>query len=242
MGNRTASSTKSPEPTLIELIQVIVARDDTKASRLLAKSPMLAQQALEVGAARETANEYFFESIAHYAYAGDTALHLAAAAYEARVAEALLANGADVRARNRRGAEPLHYAVDGGPGSPGWNPDAQAVTIALLLRAGASISAADKSGVLPLHRAVRTRCAAAVRALLDHGADARAKNKSGSTPLHLAVQTTGRSDSGSVAAHEQQKEIIELLLAHGARASDRSSLGKSVKDSANAEWIRVLLG
>jgi hypothetical protein len=32
-----------------------------------------------------------------------------------------VAHGASVRARNRRGAEPLHYAADGNPGSAGWN-------------------------------------------------------------------------------------------------------------------------
>ena len=30
--------------------------------------------------------------------------------------------GADVEASNRRGAQALHYAVDGGPGSPRWAP------------------------------------------------------------------------------------------------------------------------
>jgi hypothetical protein len=242
MTSRTFSSGKSHEPTLFGLIQRIVARDRATVSRLLAKSPSLALQALEVGATREAPSDYFFESIAHYAYAGDTALHLAAAAYELAIAKELLAKGAKVRARNRRGAEPLHYAVDGGPGSPSWDPEAQAATILLLIQAGASPSAEDKSGVTPLHRAVRTRCAAAVRALLTQGADARAKNKSGSTPLHLAVQTTGRSDSGSSAAREQQAQIIELLLAHGARGTDRSSAGKPVKDYAKAEWIRALLG
>jgi ankyrin repeat protein len=56
------------------------------------------------------------------------------------------------------------------PGSPGWNPAAQAATIAYLIEAGADPNARDKSQVAPLHRAVRTRCAAAVGALLDGGA------------------------------------------------------------------------
>ena len=40
-------------------------------------------------------------------------------------------------ARNRRGAEPLHYAVDGVPGSRSWDPAAQAATVASLIDAGA---------------------------------------------------------------------------------------------------------
>jgi ankyrin repeat protein len=120
------------------------------------------------------------------------------------------------RARNRRGAEPLHYASDGVPGSRSWNPAAQAAIIATLIEAGADPNSIDKSGVAPLHRAVRTRCAAAVEALLQGGADARARNRSGSTPLLLASLNTGRSSAGSSEAKAQQKEIVRLLQAHGA--------------------------
>ena len=62
-----------------------------------------------------------------------------------------------------------------------------------------------------MHRAVRTRCAAAVRALLAGGADARRKNKRGSTPVALATRNTGRSGTGSLEAKAQQREILRLL-------------------------------
>jgi ankyrin repeat protein len=123
----------------------------------------------------------------------------------------LIATGASVRARNRRGAEPLHYAVDGIPGSGKWNPSAQAATVNHLIEAGADPDATDKSGVTPLHRAVRTRCAAAVKALLEGGADRRLKNKNGSTPMMLATQNTGRGGSGSCEAKAQQELIVRLL-------------------------------
>jgi ankyrin repeat protein len=119
--------------------------------------------------------------------------------------------GAGVRSRNRRGAEPLHYAADGLPGSPAWNPLAQATTIASLVEAGADVNAVDKGGATPLHRAVRTRCAAAVRALLDCGADPHQPNKNGSTPIRLATRTTGRGSSGSPESKAQQAEIVRLL-------------------------------
>ena len=124
----------------------------------------------------------------------------AAAAYQRELAESLVAKGADVRARNRRGAEPLHYAADGGPDAEQWDPAAQRDVIAYLIEAGADPNALDKSGVAPLHRAVRNRCSAAVSALIDNGADPLLMNKNGSTPLHLAVQNTGKSNSGSAAA------------------------------------------
>jgi ankyrin repeat protein len=131
--------------------------------------------------------------------------------YRIRIAKLLIDSGANVRARNRHGAEPLHSAASGQPGQGNWNPAAQAETIALLIESGADPNAADKHGVAPLHRAVRTRCAAAVRALLNHGADPALKNGGGSTPLKLATMTTGRGGSGSTKAKEQQKLILALL-------------------------------
>jgi ankyrin repeat protein len=75
------------------------------------------------------AEEHFLYEIDHHVYAGDTALHIAAAAYEADIARELVSAGANVAAANRRGAEPLHYAVDGVPGSARWNPASQQETV-----------------------------------------------------------------------------------------------------------------
>jgi hypothetical protein len=237
----TKTSTTDDELELKALLDAVAARDRKAVARLLAKSPALAHRTVAVGATRAQPDSYFFESIEHYAYAGDTPLHLAAAAHAAEIAADLLSLGVDVRAKNRRGAEPLHYAVDGVPGSRRWNPAAQSSVIRRLLAAGADPDAADKSGVSPLHRAVRTRCAAAVEALLAGGASPRRKNGSGSTPLHLAVQSTGRGGAGDAAARAEQALIIELLLRHGARPGDKNSAGKSVRECATAE-LRVLLG
>jgi Ankyrin repeats (many copies) len=133
------------------------------------------------------------------------------------ITQTLIAEGAHVRARNRRAAEPLHAAAVGMPGSQTWNPQAQAATIVCLIAAGADPNACDKDGATPLHRAVRTRCAEAVRGLLDGGADAERKNKSGSTPMRLAGLNTGRGGTGSPEAKAQQQEILRLLEQHGAR-------------------------
>jgi len=143
------------------------------------------------------------------------ALHAAAAAYRPAMVRLLVAGGAQVDARNRRGAQPLHYAADGTPGSRTWNPRAQAETVTCLIDAGADPNATDKSGVRPLHRAVRTRCAAAVSALLDGGADPRGTNNRGSTPRQLATRTTGRGGSGSPEAKAQQEEILKQFQRRG---------------------------
>jgi hypothetical protein len=194
-------------PDFSKLIQHIVSGNIDTVSGMLSADPSLATIAAPIGAARENAEEFFFTEIRHYLYGGDTALHIAAAGFRRPIAVLLVANGADISAKNRRGQQPLHYAADANC----WNPDAQAETIEYLLSAGADANALDKSGVAPLHRAVRTRSAAAVQALLDGGADPTAPNKSGSLPLDLAVLTTGRSGSGSELARQQQAIIIELL-------------------------------
>ena len=190
-------------PAFEELVQAIIVRDPVRVSRLLAAKPSLADE--------RATEDRLIDEIAHYIYRGDTALHIAAAAFEREIARALLGAGAGVSAANRRGAQPLHYACDGIPGAPTWNPRAQAAVIKALIKAGADPNALDKSGVAPLHRAVRTRCAAAVEALLAAGADARIKNANGSTPLDLATRTTGRGGSGSPEARSQQQRIVELL-------------------------------
>jgi Ankyrin repeats (many copies) len=197
-------------------VEVIVSGDSARAIRLLDASPHLVREHTAHGATRQAAKENFFDRIKHYFCEGDTALHVAAAAKQTRIVKELIARGADVRAKNRRGAEPIHYAVDGGPGSPVWHPNEQTMIIAELIRADADPNALDKSGVAPLHRAVRNRCAAAVRALVEGGADPRAPNRNGSTPMLLATLNTGKSGSGSPAAKEQQQEILCILKEHSA--------------------------
>jgi hypothetical protein len=196
---------------LWRLVGAIVGGDAAGVSRLLAESPALARACFHTGATRQTAKRYYIHQIGRYVLTGDTALHIAAAAYETEVVRKLITAGADVHARNRHGDEPLHAAAVGLPGSRTWNPSAQTATIVCIIEAGADPNSIDQRGVSPLHRAVRTRCAAAVRTLLEWGADPARKNKSGSTPLLLAVQNTGRGGTGSLEAKSQQQEILRLL-------------------------------
>ena len=205
------TSVADKDEALRELVNAIVASDTATVSRLLAASPELAKASFETGASRQDAKTYFLDPVARYIYAGDTALHFGAAAYKSEMVRKLIASGADVRAKNRFGDEPLHAAAVGNPNSPRWNPAAQVAAIECLIEAGADPNAADKREVTPLHKAVRTRCAAAVRTLLERGADPTRKNKSGSTPLLLAKLNTGRGGTGSPEAKAQQQEIRELL-------------------------------
>jgi hypothetical protein len=204
-----------PDDPLHDLIQAIARGEDALVRRLLEQRPELATERTGTGATRAESKAWFLKGL-RYVYAGDTALHVAAAAYRLDLVRALLALGADVGARNRRGVEPLHAAAESAPGSPRWNPSAQAATIAGLIAAGADPNAQTMEGATPLHRAVRTRGAAAVRALLEGGADPDRRNHRGSTPLKLAGLTTGRGGSGSADAKREQAQIIELLQTAGA--------------------------
>jgi len=156
-------------------------------------------------------DEFFLPECHAHVYAGDTLLHAAAFAYDVETARRLVSAGADVRAKNRRGAEPLHAAMIGAPGSDHWNPDAQVDMITYLIETGADVSATASGGITPLHRAVRNRCSAAVEALVAAGADPNVTNDSGSTAFTLTHWTTGRGGTGSPEAKSEQERIVRIL-------------------------------
>jgi ankyrin repeat protein len=190
---------------LARLLAAIASRDHQAAADLLDAAPSLATATV----ARR--DEFFLAERLAQVYEGDTALHAAAFSYDPEMARDLITRGADIRARNRRGAEPLHAAVTGAPGSASWDPARQRDVIRYLIEAGAEPNAAAAGGVTPLHRAVRNRCSAAVQALLGAGADPRLPNDRGSTASDLARRATGRGGTGSAAARAEQRIIIELL-------------------------------
>ena len=78
------------DAALMRLVRSIVA-DDPAALNLLASNPGLARAHFEVGATRQSAKAYHLDEVGHYIYAGDTALHLAAAAYREKTARKLMA-------------------------------------------------------------------------------------------------------------------------------------------------------
>ena len=111
-------------------------------------------------------------------------------------------------ARSPEGFTPLHLAAFFGG----------AAAVRLLLAAGMAADAdqANPARVRPLHSAVAARDHDAARALLEAGADPDARQQGGYTPLLAA-------------AHNDDVEMVELLLAHGA---DRALAADDGRDPA----------
>jgi hypothetical protein len=144
MAKTVGRSDGPDDAALLALFGAIASHDCLEIARRLDLSLGLASRPIRIGASRQDADTYFLAPIRYHVYGGDTALHIASAAYQRELAESLVAKGADVRARNRRGAEPLHYAADGGPDADHWDPVAQCAVIAYLIAAGADPNALER--------------------------------------------------------------------------------------------------
>lgn len=94
----------------LDFVQFVLDGDEDEVSHRLSATPVLATTASPVGASRQEATTFFFTKIAHYLYAGDTALHMAAAAFSRPMAELMVSHGADCRAQT---------IIGGGPGIVG---------------------------------------------------------------------------------------------------------------------------
>src|ERR1700722_18451778 len=117
------------------LLIAIAHLDHNAAADLLGATPSLSTATL----ARR--DEFFLAERRAQVYEGDTALHAAGFTYAPEMAQVLVPRGANIRARTGRGAEPLHAAVIGAPGSATWNPTRQQEIIRWLIEAGADPNA-----------------------------------------------------------------------------------------------------
>ena len=123
--------------------------------------------------------------------------------------ELLLANKAEVNAKNNQSITPLEEAAGSGQKAVGE----------LLLASGANVNATDNYGGTPLHWAAYKGHKDMAELLVAHGAEVNAKENDGKTPLH---------DSAS----EGYMAVVELLLAHGADVSAKDIDGETPLDLA----------
>lgn len=195
---------------------------------------------------------------------GATPLHNAAGLGQLTVAKFLLANGADVEAKDRmwNGGTPLHYAADAGHKG----------IVELLLSKGADGKAGTSNGDTPLHFAARKGFKSIVEVLLAGGADVNAKGTGGATPLHVAAvngfknvaetllkakadpnvvttfsiaPTTGGGSYGGTPIHiaisRGDRATWELLLANGAEVNLQDSSGRTpLREAVENEQVAAV--
>ena len=132
-------------------------------------------------------------------------LHFAALENDMEAARWLIANGAEVNAKNSIGGTPLHDAA-------GENAGAAAK---LLIDNGAEVNAKNRTyDLTPLHTAASFNAADVAKVLIDNGAEVSAKNKSGQTPLHLAAFTNAA-------------DVAKVLIANGAEVNAKAEMGET---------------
>ena len=115
--------------------------------------------------------------------------------------ELLIANGADINAKNSNGDTPLSNAIN----------SSNKEIVELLIIKGADTSVKDNNGDSLLHKAIINQVSLEIiELLIATGADMNTKNQYGCTPMHYA-------------ARGGQKEAVESLIAYGADVKTRDN-------------------
>jgi ankyrin repeat protein len=166
-----------------------------------------------------------------------------------RIAELLLAKGADLKAAKKDGSTPLHMSAHSGDAEmiaflvakgadqkavdmDGHTPLHVAVLFGdvpaaaeSLIQLGSELGARDKEGCAVLHLVARVKAEdeAMAELLLRRGADIRAVDKDGQTPLHEAYATGGKEN------------LIRLLIARGADPKVKDHQGRTPHACASAQ-------
>ena len=177
----------------------------------------------------------------------ETHLHTATRMNDSKSTRWLIANGADVNAKNNAGWTPLHAAAFQNASeaaaallangadvnsktNAGWTPlylaafsrEDASEAAAVLLANGAEVNAKDIAGWTPLYMVALRNASEAAAVLLANGAEVNVKGYDGETPLHLAALWNA-------------SEAAAVLLANGAEVNAKNNDGETPLDLAIRE-------
>jgi ankyrin repeat protein len=206
-----AGPARMTDAAVQRLIDAIAADDLHHVRTLLAANPTLARSEDGFGSS----------VLMHSASKGSIA-----------IVQTLIGAGADVNAKNQRGATPLHWAV------------ADPAKVKLLLGTGAAVDPKTVEGRTPLYvAATMAQGDASIRFLIEAGADVNAATLVGATPLFPAVNSSVETtrlllDHGANPNHATRSgvtpilftrdaAVVALLVARGADVRAQSKVGET---------------
>ena len=184
--------------------------------------------ALEVGVGKNV--QATLAGLSNLADEGATPLQVAARDDNREVAMVLLANKAEVNARDDSGHTPLYTAALNG------NQD----VAALLIAHGAEVNVRDRQGLTPLHAAVDGGHQLAAEVLLAAKADVNAADKQGRTPLLLAAVSHNDSMVKLVRDHGGHDPVIDIYEAAG--SDDLATARALLRDRPDLASVNILFG
>lgn len=209
------------------LFGLLKARDDKRATQLLAAAPQLV----------------------HGVWGDWPLLHLAVQQGEVEVLRYLLQHGAKADQQDKQGQTPLHVAVR----HPKLDANQRGALVGLLLGARANPNLSDRAWGTPLHYLLAASAPEGdVRRLLQAGADPNGKTLRGEAPVHLARDrgvlelllnsrarvdiTDGRGDAlVHKAARECDQGLMDLLRRYSPNLGQRNGEGMTPAQLAARE-------
>jgi serine/threonine protein kinase len=170
-----------------------------------------------------------------------------------QIKELMIAKLTDVRARDKQGRTPLHFA------STIWRKE-QAER---LIAKGADVNAKDNNGNTPLHY---TQSKEVAQLLIAKGAQVNAKDNQGNTPLHdvqnnpqifvhilrsketaelliaKGAKVNAKNNQGETPLHTvEHKEVVQLLIAKGADVNAKDNQGRTPLHCAHSAWDKEVV-
>lgn len=124
-----------------------------------------------------------------------------------KMAEFLLSKGANLKARDQYGSEPLVFAIRG----------RRKDMVEFLVSKGADVKAVDDQGLTPIYWARTTEI---MEFIISKGGDPKTRTKNGVTPFHFMVESAPLN-------------VLELLLKKGADINAKDNEGRTPLDYTN---------